>query len=113
MFTRSLDDVQVTQLKSKLGKTFVGISTGMNALIRPALYDAYHHIVNLSRDEGLDGKSEPEYFSADVVGPICESGDVLGRDRAMPAETAEGDVVLISDAVSTARSFCFFRPWFS
>ncbi|HEY8681787.1 MAG TPA: bifunctional aspartate kinase/diaminopimelate decarboxylase, partial [Rhodanobacter sp.] len=62
---------------------------GMNSLIRPALYDAWHEIVNLSR---LD---EPATALYQVVGPICESGDVLGTDRRLP-EAQEGDVVLIA-----------------
>ncbi|MCZ3133171.1 diaminopimelate decarboxylase, partial [Acinetobacter baumannii] len=63
-----------------------------NALMRPALYDAWHAIHNLSRpdDEGT--------VAFDVVGPICESSDVLGRARLLPAATAEGDTMLIADA---------------
>jgi diaminopimelate decarboxylase/aspartate kinase len=64
----------------------------MNALIRPALYDAWHAIVNLSRCD------EPPGAPAEVVGPICESSDVLGHRRRLPDATAEGDVVLVADA---------------
>ena len=67
---------RVTQLKEKPGKRFVGINTGMNSLIRPALYDAYHHIVNISRMEQHTQEDSQLY---DVVGPICETGDVLGE----------------------------------
>jgi len=82
---------RVTQTKGK-GKTrYIGVSTGMNSLIRPALYGAYHHIVNLSR---LDA---PAAELATVVGPICETGDKLGRDRWLPL-TEEGDVLLIANA---------------
>jgi bifunctional diaminopimelate decarboxylase / aspartate kinase len=63
----------------------------MNSLIRPALYEAYHEIVNLSR---LD---EPGSDLAQIVGPICESGDVLGSNRRLPP-TREGDVILIAQA---------------
>ena len=63
----------------------------MNSLIRPALYGAQHPIVNLTR---LDA---PVTGLADVVGPICESGDVLGHARALP-DCREGDVLLIGDA---------------
>lgn len=79
----------VTQLKTKPGRKFVGINTGMNSLIRPALYSSYHHIVNVSRlsnDDTQDGywsclhvPSKQECLIADVVGPICETGDVLGK----------------------------------
>lgn len=83
---------RVTQLKSKGASAYVGVATGMNSLIRPALYGAHHDIVNLSRS----GDEAMAVF--DVVGPICESGDVLGHDRTLPAATAEGDVLLIATA---------------
>ena len=82
---------RVTQLKAKGGVRFVGIATGMNSLIRPALYGAYHEIANLTR---LD---EPATELVSVVGPICESADVLGHDRLLPP-TREGDVLLIANA---------------
>jgi diaminopimelate decarboxylase/aspartate kinase len=82
----------VTQVVEKDGIRRIGLDAGMNALMRPALYDAWHDIVNLSRlDEASDGVF-------DVVGPICESSDVFGKRRKLPAATAEGDVVLIADA---------------
>ncbi|MGH8183839.1 MAG: bifunctional aspartate kinase/diaminopimelate decarboxylase, partial [Rhodanobacteraceae bacterium] len=65
---------RVTQTKRKGALNYLGCDAGMHALIRPALYDAWHHIVNLSR---LD---EPATTLYQVVGPICESGDVLGAD---------------------------------
>ena len=80
---------RVTQQKHKAGFRYLGIDTGMNSLIRPALYDAWHEIVNLGR---LD---EPATALYQVVGPICESGDVLGTDRRLP-EAQEGDVMLIA-----------------
>ncbi|AND71270.1 aspartate kinase [Dyella thiooxydans] len=82
---------KVTQQKGKGALRYLGVDTGMNSLIRPALYDAWHEIVNLSR---LD---EPATALYQVVGPICESGDVLGSDRRLP-EASEGDVVLIAQA---------------
>jgi diaminopimelate decarboxylase/aspartate kinase len=82
---------RVTQTKQKAGARFVGVATGMNSLIRPALYGAYHRIVNLTR------LGEPGHELVTVVGPICESGDRLGRDRLLP-ETREGDVLLIANA---------------
>jgi diaminopimelate decarboxylase/aspartate kinase len=82
----------VTQLKDKGGVRYVGVDTGMNSLIRPALYGAHHEIVNLSR---LDA---PAGIAVSVVGPICETGDVLGAERMLPASTSEGDVILIANA---------------
>jgi diaminopimelate decarboxylase/aspartate kinase len=63
----------------------------MNSLIRPALYGAYHDIVNLSR------LGEPATELVTVVGPICETGDRLGSDRLLPP-CQEGDVLLIANA---------------
>ena len=82
---------RVTQLKDKGGFRYLGVDTGMNSLIRPALYDAWHKIVNLTR------LGEPATALYQVVGPICESGDVLGTDRRLQ-EAAEGDVILIAQA---------------
>jgi diaminopimelate decarboxylase/aspartate kinase len=97
---------RVTQLKSKDDVHYVGIATGMNSLIRPALYGSWHDIVNLTR---LD---QPTTMTANVVGPICESGDYLGHDRQLPA-TVEGDVLLIATAGAYGRamsSFYNLRP---
>jgi diaminopimelate decarboxylase/aspartate kinase len=82
---------RVSQTKGKAEMRYIGIGTGMNSLIRPALYGAYHEIVNLSR---LD---EPATETATIVGPICESGDKLGSDRLLP-RTYENDVMLIGNA---------------
>ena len=88
---------RVTQLKAKGGVRFVGIATGMNSLIRPALYGAYHEIANLTR---LD---EPATELMSIVGPICESADVLGHDRLLPP-TREGDVLLIANTGAYGRT---------
>ena len=82
---------RVTQLKRKGDVRYVGVDCGMNSLIRPALYEAYHEIVNLDRLE------EAATELVQVVGPICESGDVLGSNRRLPP-TCEGDVLLIAQA---------------
>jgi diaminopimelate decarboxylase/aspartate kinase len=79
----------VTQLKGKGDVQYVGIATGMNSLIRPALYGAHHDIRNLTR------LHEPMSHKVNVVGPICESADQLGVDRWLP-RTREGDVLLIA-----------------
>jgi diaminopimelate decarboxylase/aspartate kinase len=82
---------RVTQTKMKSGIRYVGVATGMNSLIRPALYGAHHDIVNLTR------YGEPTNVQANVVGPICESSDFLGHDRLLP-ECQSGDVLLIATA---------------
>lgn len=82
---------RVTQTKRKGDVAFVGVDAGMHTLLRPALYGAWHEIVNLSRP------GEPPAGLVQVVGPICESGDVLGANRRLP-ECREGDVLLIARA---------------
>lgn len=81
----------VTQTKGKGDIRYVGVGTGMNTLLRPALYGAYHEIVNLSR------LGQPGSEIVNVVGPICETGDRMGSDRFLP-RTREGDVLLIANA---------------
>ena len=81
----------VTQTKGKGDVRYVGVGTGMNSLLRPALYGAYHEIVNLSR------WGEPAKEIVNIVGPVCETGDRLGSDRLLP-RTREGDVLLIANA---------------
>jgi diaminopimelate decarboxylase/aspartate kinase len=88
---------QVTQLKGKGEVHYVGVATGMNSLIRPALYGAHHEILNLTR---LD---DPATEVVNVVGPICESGDLLGVDRLLPP-SEEGDVLLIATAGAYSRA---------
>lgn len=87
---------RVTQVKQKQNYYYVGLSTGMNSLMRPALYGSYHNIVNLSR---LDERKE---HLATIVGPICESTDKLGVEIPFP-ETMEGDLVLIENAGAYGR----------
>lgn len=88
---------QVTQLKGKGEVHYVGVATGMNSLIRPALYGAHHEIVNISRLDDLPTEI------VNIVGPICESGDQLGTDRLLPP-TQEGDVLLIATAGAYGRA---------
>ena len=82
---------RVTQTKGKGEMRYIGVGTGMNSLIRPALYGAYHEIVNLTRADQAPSET------VTVVGPICETGDRLGSDRLLPP-TQEGDVILIANA---------------
>jgi diaminopimelate decarboxylase len=72
------------------GKLFVILDAGMTELIRPMLYSAFHRI------EAVDGAG-PAGLTADVVGPLCETSDTLGRDRKLPA-LAPGDLVAVLDA---------------
>ncbi|MXX96421.1 MAG: bifunctional aspartate kinase/diaminopimelate decarboxylase [Rhodothermaceae bacterium] len=88
--------VRVTQVKRKGSTYYIGVETGMNSLIRPALYGSYHSIVNLSK------LGETPSMTADIVGPICETGDILGRARRLP-ETKEGDILLITTTGAYGR----------
>ncbi|MEK9653762.1 MAG: diaminopimelate decarboxylase [Betaproteobacteria bacterium] len=76
----------------KLGrdKNFLIVDAAMNDLARPALYDAHHEIVNV-----IENKTQKTH-AFDVVGPICETGDFLGKNRSLSAE--EGDMLAIMSA---------------
>ncbi|MFH0966828.1 MAG: diaminopimelate decarboxylase, partial [Methanobacteriota archaeon] len=74
----------------KAHKTFVNVDAGFNTLIRPAMYDSYHEIIVADR---ADEKPAGIYT---VTGPICETGDILGHDRELPAVMA-GDLIAILD----------------
>ncbi len=82
---------QVNTVKDQGRKVFLGTDTGFNHLLRPALYDAYHEVVNIS--SGL-GSGTQKYH---VAGNICESGDILGFDRTLPV-SKPGDYLAILDA---------------
>lgn len=81
---------QVQYIKKTQYKNFVILDTGMNHLMRPSLYKAYHKIFAVKLRDG-------EEISYDVVGPICESSDFIGMDRKL-SPLQEGDFVLIADA---------------
>lgn len=66
---------QINTIKNNGYKRFAGLNAGFNTLIRPMLYGSYHHIIK------CDNRNENEILTYDIVGPICESGDVLGKDR--------------------------------
>jgi len=70
----------VNTVKETPATTVVGVDAGMTTLIRPAMYGSYHEITSLAPDAG-----EREAVSAMVAGPICETADVLGEDRSLPA----------------------------
>ncbi|MFA6349612.1 MAG: diaminopimelate decarboxylase [Candidatus Omnitrophota bacterium] len=85
---------RVLYIKNTPRKKFVIVDAGMNDLIRPALYEAFHNIVPL-RHEGRGTKDEGRLV--DIVGPICESGDFLAKERMMPALKA-GDYLAVMGA---------------
>ena len=81
---------EVQYIKVTPYKKFAIINTGMHHLMRPALYQAFHRI------EPVVDRTENR-VAYDVVGPICESSDVVGHDRMMPEDLCEGDWLLIAD----------------
>jgi diaminopimelate decarboxylase len=82
---------EVQYVKEAPQRNFLILNTGVHHLLRPALYQAYHRIMPLLQHKD---RAEKSY---DVVGPICESSDVLGRDRRMP-EVRQGEFLAIADA---------------
>jgi diaminopimelate decarboxylase len=80
---------RVEYLKSNDARNFAVVDAAMNDLMRPALYEAYHRIVPVTERAGPAARW-------DIVGPVCESGDWLGRDRALALE--EGDLLAVLSA---------------
>ncbi len=81
---------QVILTKENEGKNFAIVDAAMNDLIRPALYDAWMNIIN------LDADSESEVKNYDIVGPICETGDFIGKDRELALTS--GDYLAVTHA---------------
>src|SRR5579859_4798297 len=78
---------RVLYVKRSERKNFVVVDAGMNDLLRPSLYGSYHGVVPIEKRSGKN-------LVADVVGPICETGDFLARDRELP-EMQPGDLVAL------------------
>lgn len=85
---------QVEYLKSNEGKNFAIVDAAMNDLLRPSLYNAWHKIepVNTANDSNENQRTEVY----DIVGPVCETGDILGKDR--PLKIKSGDLLAIHSA---------------
>jgi len=81
----------VNTVKTTPFRKFIGVDAGFNTLVRPAMYGSYHPILVASK---LDAAEEEEY---DVAGPICESGDLLAKDRRLP-KIKEGDLLAVLNA---------------
>jgi diaminopimelate decarboxylase len=93
---------QINTIKDNGYKLFAGINAGFNTLIRPTLYGAYHHII------ACNEKSKTKMKQYDIVGPICETGDILGKDRKI-YELHEEDFLAILDvgAYGFTMSSCY------
>lgn len=81
---------KVLYIKDGDGKHFVIVDAAMNDLLRPSLYDAYHEIIPVRQDKR-------DSMVVDVVGPICESGDFLAKDRKLP-EVKPGELLAVMSA---------------
>ena len=96
--------VEVTSVKDNDGYRIAGTNSGMNHLMRPALYGAYHEVYNISNPDGVK-------YEYDVVGNICESADFFAKRRSIP-EIRKGDFLAIGNAggyVETMSSFYNMR----
>ena len=88
--------IQVTTVKETRGRLIAGTDSGFTHMIRPVLYNAYHHIINLSNPLG----QEKVY---DVTGNICETGDIFAKERTLP-EIRENDYLAILNTGAYGRS---------
>ena len=90
---------KVIGVKTNRDKKFIVVNGSMSELIRPSLYNAYHHI---EFAEPTD-KEASNFDTYDVVGPVCESGDFLGKDRKLHRPN-EGDCLVVFDAGAYCQS---------
>jgi len=79
---------EVEYIKNSSEKNFLIVNAAMNDLMRPSLYEAFHEIINLS-------PSDSEKKNYDIVGPVCETGDFLGKDRLISSE--ENNILAVLD----------------
>ena len=86
---------QVQYIKETDDKNFLILDASMSELIRPPLYDAYHNITPVYKKESM-------YKNYDIVGPVCESADFLGKNRPMNVDVS--DLVVVEDV--GAYGFC-------
>ncbi len=94
---------EIQYIKKNPFKNFAIVNTGMHHLMRPALYQAFHRIEKVADKAASSAVSEVY----DIVGPICESSDVLGRDRYLPS-LRQGDLLAILDAGAYGYSMASF-----
>jgi diaminopimelate decarboxylase len=82
---------RVLYVKKGEAKTFVIVDAGMNDLVRPTLYDAWHELIPVAEAAGR------QRILADIVGPVCETGDYIALGRSIP-EPAQGDLLAVLTA---------------
>lgn len=84
----------VHAVKKNGNKTYIGADLGFNVILRPVMYDSYHDLEFYRNDRIIKGDKA---YTASVVGNICETGDILAKDRELPA-VREGDLIGVMDA---------------
>ena len=93
---------QINTIKDNGFKLFAGINAGFNTLLRPTMYGSYHHIITCNEE------NKEKKLTYDIVGPICESGDIIGKERKLP-KLEEGDYLAILD--TGAYGFTMSSPY--
>ena len=92
--------VKATHIKEKIANLFVGVDSGFNHLIRPAMYGAYHHVVNLSALH----RGETEKVKAKIAGYICETGDVFSELEILRPQKGDYLAILSAGAYGSSMS---------
>ena len=87
---------RVQAIKTNSGIKYVGCDTGMNTLIRPAMYDSYHDIEVIRNGKVVDRDGNADMETVNVSGPICETGDLIAKGRLLP-KAKTGDLLAILD----------------
>ena len=95
---------RVHSIKDNYGVKYIGTDIGMNVLVRPSMYDSWHDIEIISDGKVVD-RDKKKMEKATVCGNICESGDVLCKDRPLP-EVKDNDLVCVLDAGAYGYSMC-------
>ena len=95
---------RVHATKENSGIQFAGTDVGMNVLVRPSMYDS-HHDIEVIRDGNILPRNEADLVVQTVTGNICESGDILAKDRPLP-KLEEGDLICVLDTGAYGWSMC-------
>ena len=95
---------RVHATKENSGIQFAGSDIGMNVLVRPSMYDS-HHDIEVFRDGELVSRNGADLLEQTVTGNICESGDILAKDRLLP-KIQEGDLLCVLDTGAYGWSMC-------
>lgn len=93
---------RVHATKENAGKTYIGTDIGMNVLVRPSMYDSWHDIEILRNGKTV---TSDNLIEQTVTGNICESGDLLAKDRMLP-KTEKGDLICVLDTGAYGYSMC-------